>query len=531
MLVAGATPASAAPEADQIPLAWGNGPNGQLGNGALTSNQTTPLSTVTSGVLAGKVVTAISAGAAHTCALTSDGAAYCWGYQGNGRLGDGVVATTNQTTPALVTGFTDGVTQISAGQAHTCAVKSGVAYCWGSQSNGRVGNGTSTGSVGTPSAVLTSGALSGKTVTGISAGSSQSCAVTSDGGAYCWGNGSSGRLGDGNTAAHDVLTPTGPLAGTLTGQSAVEISTGSGSSCARTAAGLAQCWGSNASGELGSNGTIGVSQGLPVAVTTSGVLAGKSVTHISVGLNHACAVASGGAFCWGSGARGRLGNGGTSLSAVPAAVITGGVLSGKTVSRIAAGGLHSCAVTADGVGACWGAADNGRLGNGSTAPDQLAPDAVSAVALGNGKVRPVLAISASSAGGASTPTGLGAFSAAVYGWTTSPGTVTGVNLAGPVLGWTPPTYSGIPAFTSYQVLYRVNAGASPTPAYGTFCQNLSTAGTTLNLATYASSGAPAGATCNRSKGVLVTGTAYQFLVVARNTTGTGRVSANVVYTP
>src|SRR5690606_41023107 len=122
------------------------------------------------------------------------------------------------------------------------------------------------------------------------------------------------------------------------------------------------CWGSGSSGKLGNGSTD--SSSVPVAVSTSGVLAGKTVTDISVGSSSACAIADGSAYCWGQNIVGGLGNGSRVDSSVPVAVSTSGVLAGKTVTDISAG-QHACAV-ADGEAYCWGSGNSGRLGNGST---------------------------------------------------------------------------------------------------------------------------------------------------------------------
>jgi alpha-tubulin suppressor-like RCC1 family protein len=174
---------------------WGFNLDGQLGNGTLgppTSRSTPTL------VTGGLTFVALVAGVYHTCGLTSDGAAYCWGVNGNGQLGIGEGPSRSVPTPV---GGGLRFTSLAAGQFHTCGVAgTGVAYCWGSNRNGQLGDGTTTDR---PQPALVSGGLA---IVALSAGGEHSCGVTSAGAAYCWGLNSSSQLGDGTTTSR--LTPT-----------------------------------------------------------------------------------------------------------------------------------------------------------------------------------------------------------------------------------------------------------------------------------------------------------------------------------
>lgn len=121
-------------------------------------------------MLAGKTITQVSAGGNHTCVVAS-GAAYCWGLNASGQLGEGTTADSNVPVAADTTGVLDGLTvaQISAANQSTCVVAGGAAYCWGYNSSGQLGNGTTTDS-NVPVAVDTSDVIDGKTVYQISAG-------------------------------------------------------------------------------------------------------------------------------------------------------------------------------------------------------------------------------------------------------------------------------------------------------------------------------------------------------------------------
>ncbi len=300
----------------------------------------------------GQTFTKIAAGATHACGISA-GAVYCWGTSASGGLGLG--STTTTAVPLIVTGGdlgTKAVSDVTAGANFTCAVASGKAYCWGLGTNGQLGNGGQSSS-GTPKAVST---LTG--VTSISAGTSHACAVAS-GKAYCWGLGSNGQLGDGASVqkeSPDAVKTDGALAG----RTVVGVAAGGAHSCV-VADGLAFCWGAYGSGQLGYGATANTN--VPAAVDASGVLMGRSVSQLTAGTSHTCAIADGKAFCWGLGTSGQLGNSGSATTSTPVAV-TASTMSG-TVTAISAGATTTCAAAA-GNAYCWGAGANYGLGNGST---------------------------------------------------------------------------------------------------------------------------------------------------------------------
>ena len=196
------------------------------------------------------------------------------------------------------------------------------------------------------------------------AGMSNTCAVASDDKAYCWGNNISGALGNNSTTNFSI-----PVAvnteGVLAGKIIKSISDSNIHTCAIASDNKAYCWGNNKSGNLGNNSTT--NSLIPVAVNTTGVLAGKTIKQISAGTSHTCAIASDDkAYCWGAGSSGQLGNGTTSMTKVPVAVNTTGVLAGKTIKQISAGSSHTCAIASDDKAYCWGDGYPGQLGNGST---------------------------------------------------------------------------------------------------------------------------------------------------------------------
>jgi len=290
----------------------------------------------------------VSAGWLHACAVTTTGAAYCWGDNTYGELGDGTTA--GATAPTAVAG---GLTfaAVGAGINFTCGITTaGAAYCWGNNTDGELGNGTTAGAT-TPVAV--SGGLTFVTVT---TGARHTCGLTADGAAHCWGGNGNGELGNGTTTS--TSTPV-PVAGGLT---FIQVSAGDDYTCGVTRASAVYCWGFNLFGELGNGTTAGAS--VPVAVT-----GGLSFTAVATGAFFACGVTTSGAgYCWGDNRDGELGNGTTagpqqclsfSCSTTPVPVLGG--LTFLTVTAFA-GAAHTCGLTSGSAAYCWGGNFYGDLG-------------------------------------------------------------------------------------------------------------------------------------------------------------------------
>ncbi|HEU4411260.1 MAG TPA: hypothetical protein VFS43_38770 [Polyangiaceae bacterium] len=285
----------------------------------------------------------VDAGRKFTCALASGGRVACWGSNSNGQLGDG--SFVNRTSPTLVADLFD-ATQVVAGFNHACALRAnGRVACWGSNSFGQLGDGTTTlrakpvGVVGLVDAVQ------------IAADNVQTCAVRATGEAACWGANVFGQLGDGTTVSRPVP---GPVAGVT---DAVEVTLGQRHGCARRAGGAAACWGSNDFGQLGDGTTS--SHGLPAAVVGL-----SDASSLSAGAFFTCArLSDGSAACWGDNSSGQLGHGvNAGLRSSPVEVV--GL---KDVVELAPGWFHACALRANGRVACWGSNGNGQLGDGTNA--------------------------------------------------------------------------------------------------------------------------------------------------------------------
>ena len=274
----------------------------------------------------------ISAGENHTCQVNEDGTVRCWGFNGSGQLGNGISTIEPTPVPVLVSGLFNAVA-IAVGNSHTCALLSdGTARCWGGNSFGQVGDGTS------GVARLTPVAVSGLTnAVAISTGYDHTCALLSTGRVRCWGLNDKGRLGDGTNV--NRFTPV-PVSGIT---NAVAITGGGLHTCALLSTGTARCWGFNGPGELGDGTTT--DRFSPVAV--SGL---SNAVAITAGTAHTCAVlADGTARCWGENLFGALGDGTTVERHTP--VVVNGL---SNAVAIGGGDLHTCALVADGTTRCWG---------------------------------------------------------------------------------------------------------------------------------------------------------------------------------
>lgn len=196
----------------------------------------------------------------------------------------------------------------------------------------------------------------------ITTGDDFSCGIGTDNNAYCKGENKYGQLGDGTeiSSAEIVAVYTG---GVLRGKTIKSIMAGHAYACVIASDDQAYCWGANGSGNLGNKSNWG--SPYPAAVYTGGVLSGKTIKQISVGSGHTCAIASDNqAYCWGYNSYdGRLGNNSEKESNEPVAVDTSGVLSGKTIKVISVGRFNTCAIASDDQAYCWGDGYYGQLGN------------------------------------------------------------------------------------------------------------------------------------------------------------------------
>jgi hypothetical protein len=339
----------------------------------------------------------ISAGYEHTCAINSGGAVYCWGYNGSGQCGTGSTTVYEYNTAQAAQTLTSNTLMLAGGEDHACGVTgTGAAYCWGYNGYGQIGNGTTTSYIYSPAVVsgfssgatrvaaggyyatgilASSGAIkttgydyegllmlgsitfsqyntpqaskitSGAINIGGGAGGYSMCAVTGGGSVQCWGYASYG-LGDGSsTMSGTPITVSGIT-------NAVSVSTGYYDICAVTAAGQLKCWGYGGYGGLGTGNTT--TSSTPVTATLSGVI------QACVGYGHTCALTSSGAVqCVGYNVYGALGNGSTSNSTTWVTPISSGAVG------VTCGYYHTCALMSSGKAECWGYNYDGETGNGT----------------------------------------------------------------------------------------------------------------------------------------------------------------------
>jgi alpha-tubulin suppressor-like RCC1 family protein len=379
--------------AEGVAYCWGSDSNGQLGNGGTSLDTQIPSPVDSSTLIGSKAFIELFAGHYQTCGITADGVAYCWGHDGWGQLGNGGTSQETQSPSPVDTSTIPGnkaFVQLVGGYRHTCGLtEDGVAYCWGWDGEGQLGNGDVSQDVQSPSPVDTSTILGNKAFVQLGAGSYHSCGITVDGVAYCWGNDSCGRLGDGGGVLNTQSPSLVDTSAIPSNKAFVSISTGEEHTCSLTADGLATCWGGDGHGQLGNGGTP-LSLQSPSLVDVSAIPGNKTFVQLDLGYWFTCGLtADGVAYCWGLDDFGQLGNGAETgqdtLS--PSQVDTSAILKKKAFVKLTGGHYHTCGLTADGVAYCWGRDDYGQLGNGTeTGQDAQSPSPVDTSAITGNKV-------------------------------------------------------------------------------------------------------------------------------------------------
>jgi alpha-tubulin suppressor-like RCC1 family protein len=308
------------------------------GTSSTKSNAVTPSKTV--------VVTQVAAGYGYGCSLFASGSVQCWGVNTFGQLGNG--STSSLSAPVSVLGLTS-ASQIGVSDNYSCALlSSGSVECWGDNASGQLGNATTESSSVPVSVKGISGA------TQISVGPLTACAVVAGGDVQCWGDNSFGQLGDGSTTAS--LTPV-VVAGI---DNATQVHTSFNHTCALLANTTAECWGDNTYGQLGNGVTASSLQPVTVADLSG-------ISELGVGYNNTCALlASASVTCWGYNGDSELGDGSQTNSLTPVAVK--GL---ANVRQLSTGAYSSCALLASHVVECWGFQSAGQLDLGATSDAEV----------------------------------------------------------------------------------------------------------------------------------------------------------------
>ena len=359
------------------PLAWGENSAGKLGSGTgPNANELKPV--FMRGALEGKNVVAMSVGAEHTLALTSEHRVYAWGSNSFGQLGRGEGNTTDSDVPVEVDlGWAGNhqFTRIVAGDYHSVAMNTaGQLYVWGRNHKGQLGTGAASNIPVTKPVLLDLFTMLGSTesaVEDVAAGSGFTVMVSrSHDLLFAWGNNSNGQLGDGTT--NDSPVPVAVQG--VNGLQFERVESGAMHTLALTLDGKVYAFGSNLDGALGNGTTTATTT--PVLAGVSGPMAGKKIVRIQGGYAHSLALGENGkVYAWGKGTEGALGDGGTTSQTTPLEV--GGALQNLFIKRIGAGRAFSAAVTSDGQFFTWGDNAFGTLAGATPfAQTALVPTAV-----------------------------------------------------------------------------------------------------------------------------------------------------------
>ncbi|WP_413295210.1 Ig-like domain-containing protein [Bdellovibrio sp. HCB185ZH] len=331
---------------------------GQMANGAFdgTNRVTLPLGSATaSGYTKIELNTTRAGGEVHACALNTLGKLYCWGHNSRGVVGDG--STTNRNTPTLVSG-SESYLNFSVGAHNTCAITtSSRVQCWGSNSNQvfgvEIGGNLATGdsNLSTVAAVPTF-ISDTSSYSMVSSGEDSTCGVLTDGRVKCWGEVDYLTIGDGTE--YPRLVPSNSDAG----QKYKALALG-GFGCGITDSDQLKCWGRNVNSSvaysIGDDTTL--FRPSPVMLDR-----GQTYSKVSVGANHACGITTDKTLkCWGLAASYQLGTASTTALTLPT-VIDGAV----QYKEVSAGTSHSCAITVDGDLKCWGWNASNQIGDGTS---------------------------------------------------------------------------------------------------------------------------------------------------------------------
>lgn len=378
------------------------------------------------------VLSKISLGTGHACALNASKNLLCWGANYFGQVGINSLVDSVHARPVQGPLAGQVVDQVAAFGGNTCALSAGKVYCWGYGYYGGVGNGAQNDTL-LPVEISNQPIFAGKNIvqlTGGGYGNSRICALTDTGASICWGQGPFGPRPtpvDGNSQAFNGFGFTGALSGQVVDQyfigqyhfgaivNGVAYSWGPnfpgdgvnsaiytptllstslgfvnsnvqqlayGSSSANScvlASGRVYCWGNNGNGEIGDGVVITTYDPTlaPKETLLYSASGNKLASSVSVGEGFACSLVDGKVYCWGKNSLGQLGDGTTTTRYSPVLVGIGSALEGKTVISVNSSGNSSCASTTEGKTYCWGFNNNGELGIGYKSLSVIVPTEIS----------------------------------------------------------------------------------------------------------------------------------------------------------
>lgn len=318
----------------------------------------------------------VGSGYQFSCGLTLNGAAYCWGRNDVGQLGNG--STNSSEQAVLVLGGLK-FRNLAVGHSHSCATSAmnGKTYCWGLNNKGELGfsstNNCTVGTIAFACSLTPKKVNTTQLFTSITVGVQYSCGLTKLGKAYCWGRNAVGQFGNGATSNGSQYSPTAS-GGTLSYRTLVASDH---HTCGISTNSLTYCWGNNSHGELG-RGKLSFFQFSGDSKSPVLVNINQRFSQLAIGRYHTCALTTTGTvFCWGSNGSGQLGSAGSDASFDGRRSpwpVSGGVGNAK---KIIGGYEHTCALKHGGVLYCWGKNDSGQVGSNSKLESITKPTLVS----------------------------------------------------------------------------------------------------------------------------------------------------------
>ncbi len=309
----------------------------------------------------------VDAGSGNTCACsTAANVCQCWGNNKVGQCGipnNSAVITSPQDLVATSTGGVDVILMAaSAGGSHGCAVsKQNQVYCFGDNTYAQLGQGLAP--IAVPASATPLSVPFANAALWLSAGLNHTCVINKIGDqkVFCWGDNQFGQVTPGQQVPSLIGTPT-QVTGFGGGGAAFALSAGANHNCLiinppNTDQANVFCWGRNNSGQVGGGGKI-------AGTTKINLPAGSYPISVAAGGNHTCVLTAGNnIYCWGSNTSGQLGNGGSGDSAAPVSVLLPKSVYNWNWKHISSGAAHSCATREDGTVWCWGSNVGGVLGN------------------------------------------------------------------------------------------------------------------------------------------------------------------------